>query len=102
MKYVGKWEISSPDSKKVRIVEQTIAMTRGGYRGGALKKRPTLPHPILASRSNVAPNFQRSETIRRTVAVFKLSLLDKNNNEKLAPHLNLLRPIYLPIWVGAR
>ena len=55
--------------------------SRRGHRGGALRKRPTLPHPILA------PHPHLSKTIRRRLLVVVIG-------KKIA--MKSERPTYLP------
>ena len=85
--------------------------SRCGYRGRALRKRPTpyqrttSPNSILAPHPTQKIVCQRPTFRGLTPFVRKgffccLHLL-KNNDQKLAPDLNLWGPTYTQIWGGA-
>ena len=73
------------------------------------------PHPILAhhlaqphlsasphiENCLLATHLQKSDTIRSQKVFFCCLDLLKNNDEKLAPHLNFWGPTYTQIWGGA-
>ena len=70
-------------------------MGRVGYSGGALRKRPTLPYPILAPHLK---NRKRLTFKSQTPFVEVLVIFIGEKIAKLAPNLNLWRPTCLPIW----
>ena len=57
------------------------------------------PHPLFSAptKKSLASHFQRSDTIRRSLLVV---FIGYNITIKISAHLNLWRPIYLPMSGG--
>ena len=61
-----------------------IYIHRGGYRGEALRNRPTLvPHLSAPPNKSSASHLQRSDTIRKSLYWLKITM----KPEPLVPHL---------------
>ena len=63
------------------------------------------PHPILAPylappHLSAPPKLLEPHLLLRTIEDKSDKLRIRNSNEKLAPHLNLWLPAFLPIWGG--
>ena len=84
---ISKWKVNYQRARE-----------QGRLLGRSSEKAPHLAPPKRSAKpkKSLAPHLQRSDTIRRRLLIVFIEY-----NEKLAPHLSLLRPGYLPILGGA-